>query len=346
VTESGDAFQELRRIKIAPADDPLSLVSEDDARRAWVEYPRICYVGPMFGAAEHVEGLRWKVLHHQNQMPQQCRDDLSSYFRRLAKVTEDPALRAECEAAYTKLEWEKVDELAAGGKRVRVIRIERFIRVRQVEQVAEPPRPTDHDPFDPERAEQDITKGFVMDPNEPSGWGDAAIRERVLPSAYPASLVSPEMYADSLRAIDDYPGGVLLPVEFAVGEREDGQRNWKPLGDTGPSVQGARRQLASSLRFRANQGRELGLSRADWLELGLPELDEATQRRYHEVADQIERERNLNQVRVPGRTFQIIRVMRLVRYSPDGPEPPRPSDPDPELPVEVLVQQEGIVIED
>lgn len=242
MTDSGDVFSRLRRLSIQPSDDPVLLMAEDDARRAWVEYPRLCAIGPVFGAAEQVEGQRWRVIDHHCTSPQQARDGLAHYFRVLASEEPDPAVRAEYVAAHTTLEWEKVDELSAGGRRVRVIRIERFIRAKDTEQVAEPPRSADLDPLDPEQAENDLTKGFVMDPDEPTGWGDAAIRTHVLASVYPAVLPD-DVRADSVRALNDHPGGVLLPVEFAIGERV-GDR-WEPIGHTRPTPSAASSPPAS-----------------------------------------------------------------------------------------------------
>jgi hypothetical protein len=340
MTESGDEISRLRRIAIAPPDDPVSLVAEGDDRRAWVEYPRLCYVGPAFGSAEQVDGLRWRILDHHASSPQQARDELAHVFRVLARETTNPVAHAEYQSAYTTFEWKKVDELTAAAKRVRVIRIERIIRARTGERTAEPPRPADLDPFDADNAKHDRTKGLVMDPGEPSGWGDAAMLEHLLPSAYPAGVVPPEVRDDSVRALRSHPGGVLLPVEYAVGERSEGAP-WQPVGETCPTPSDARRQIAGHLRFRASKGANLNLAgELDWQEiqeaLGLPELEGEAQREYLRAADEIENDRRLHQVTVPGRGFQVIRVIRLVRFGPDGPEPPRPSDPDPDLPVELL----------
>jgi hypothetical protein len=340
MTESGDEISRLRRIAIAPQDDPVSLVAEDDARRAWVDYPRLCYVGPAYGSAEHVDGLRWRILDHHATSPQQARDELAHVFRVLARQASNPVVHAEYQSAYTTFEWKKVDELTAGPKRARVIRIERISRAKEEERAAEPPRPADLDPFNPARSRQDRTKGLVIDPAEPSGWGDAALLEHLLPSAYPAGAVPPEVRADSMRALRNYPGGVLLPVEYAIGERLPG-RVWQPVGETCATPSDARRQIASRLRFRASKGGNLNLAgELDWPAiqeaLGLPDLDEREQREYLRAADEIENDRELFQVTVPGRGFQVIRVIRLVRFGPDGPEPPRPSDPDPDVPVELI----------
>lgn len=339
MTDSGDVFSRLRRLSIQPSDDPVWLMAEDDARRAWVEYPRLCAIGPIFGAAEQVEGQRWRVIDHHSTSPQQARDGLAHYFRVLASEETDPDVNAEYVAAHLKFEWEKVDELTAGGRRVRVIRIECFIRAREAEQEAEPPRPADLDPLDPAQAEKDLTDGFVMDPDEPTGWGDAAIRTHVLSSVYPASLPD-DVRADSAQALEDYPGGVLLPVEYTIGEKIEDR--WEPMGHTRPTPSDARRHLATRLRFRASNGKNLGLPiELDWDALGLPELDEPTQKAYLRAAKRVEADRQGYYVSLPGREFQVIRVMRIVRYGVDGPEPPRPSDPDPDPPVEVQALENG-----
>lgn len=72
----------------------------------------------------------------------------------------------------------------------------------------------------------------------------------------------------------------------------------------------------------------------------MPVLDDADQRRYLRAADEVEADRAAFRVSVAGRDFQVIRVIQLVRVGPDGPEPPRPSDPDPDLPVEIAVQEQ------
>lgn len=340
MTERGEEISRLRRTRIAPQDDPVSLVAEDDARRAWVDYPRLCYVGPAYGSAEQVDGERWRILDHHASSPQQARDELAHVFRVHARQVSNPVKHAEYQSAYTTFEWKKLDELAAGGKRVRVIRIERIIRAKPESREAEPPRPADLDPFNPSKERQDRTKGLVLDPAEPSGWGDAALLEHLLPAAYPAGVVPPDVRADSIRALRRYPGGVLLPVEYAVGERAGGAL-WQPIGETSPTPSDARRQIAGHLRFRASKGGNLDLAgELDWAAiqeaLGLPELDDQAQRDYLRAADEIENDRKLFHLTVPGRSFQIIRVIRLVRFGPDGPEPPRPSDPDPDLPVELI----------
>jgi Family of unknown function (DUF5954) len=127
---------------------------------------------------------------------------------------------------------------------------------------------------------------------------------------------------DLARAARTHPGGVLLPPAFIVGELRRGR--WGPVQVTGlPTPQAARDSLVSHLRV--------------WIPYEL-DLDPGQRAVYAAAADTVEAER-ADEVTVAGRRFRVVRLERLVRIGLDGPEGLRPSDPDPQPPVMVQVQQ-------
>jgi hypothetical protein len=320
----GDDVERFRKIWIDPREDPVTAVVEDDARRAAVAYPKLAAGAPAYGSARSLGGDRWRIIYADDASPQAARDGLAHYFRKLAAQTEDPGWRREFEAAYTRLEWEKVDEISAGDQRVRVIRVERFIR--RGPDGPEPPRPTDPDKVDLPDGRDDRLAGLVIDPGAATGWGDASMKMDLLASAYPASAVPAPVRADSLRALEAYPGGVLLPVVFTCGELVDGGR-WEQAAGCYPTPSEARAGLAYRLRWDAT----------NWHELGIADPGERMRHEWLAIADRIDAGPS-NEIRLPDRTVRVVRVEQLVRFGADGPEPPRPSDPDHDLPVEVWAQ--------
>jgi hypothetical protein len=124
---------------------------------------------------------------------------------------------------------------------------------------------------------------------------------------------------DAVRAVERYPGGVLLPAAFMISERVDGEWKAQNPGGSDTTPQAARDGLAA------------------WLRVMAPftlRLSDEKRAEYARAADVLDEKRG-NSLSVDGRRFRVTRVERLIRIGPDGPEGPRPSDFDSQPPVEV-----------
>jgi len=106
--------------------------------------------------------------------------------------------------------------------------------------------------------------------------------------------------------------GVGIPEFFHAKEREAG--GWELFGYGNDTPQGSRDSLGSVFRLRASEAEKTG--------------DEGARRKWMAAALRMDRE-VVNDLRVRGERFRIVRASRFVRMGPNGPEPPRPSDPDP-----------------
>uniref|UniRef100_A0AAU2A024 DUF5954 family protein n=1 Tax=Streptomyces sp. NBC_00093 TaxID=2975649 RepID=A0AAU2A024_9ACTN len=106
--------------------------------------------------------------------------------------------------------------------------------------------------------------------------------------------------------------GVGIPEFFHAKEREAG--GWELFGYGSDTPQGSRDSLGSVFRLRATEAEKAG--------------DEGARRKWMAAALRMDRE-VVNDLRVRGERFRIVRASRFVRMGPNGPEPPRPSDPDP-----------------
>ncbi|MFG2194464.1 DUF5954 family protein [Streptomyces sp. NPDC048639] len=310
-------------IKVTHRDDPVSAVTEHDAWEAVDAFPYVAGIGPVFGCAEEFRG-RWRILTLGDGFPQMARDSLGAHFRLTAKEADeagDGAMAAELMAAALRLDWEVVNELTVARRRFRIIRTDQFTRMG--DDGPEPPRPTDPDrePAGESRAFSRRTKGFLIDPTAATGVSDGLLRLELLPLVYTSATVPPAVRADSLRALETHPGGVLLPTEFAVAEEVGGR--WQPMAAAGPAPQSARDTLAYYFR-------EMGPR--------ILRLNEAERAQFARAADRLDAER-CDELAVLGRRFRVVRVQQLIRVGPDGPEPPRSSDYDPYPPSEVQAQQ-------
>lgn len=153
-------------IRIEQRSDPVSAVTEDDARHRSFAYPTIMWGAPVFGFAEEVDG-RWRIIRLDVDAPQHARDGLASHFRRmfseLPQTDEHAAERAECETAYELLDWEPVNELTVNGRRYRIIRAQPFVRVGP--DGPDGPRPSDRDPYPPpaRQVQQLREEGVLVD---------------------------------------------------------------------------------------------------------------------------------------------------------------------------------------
>ncbi len=299
--------------------------ADEQAWRARGAYPDLCFAGgPAFGVAHERDQGGWQLHRHLSApFPQDARESMGAHFRLLAKdQPEDSAARSECLRAAERLDWEAVDEMTVLGARYRVVRADQFLRSGPYG--PEPPRPADRDAGEPGQAHglPDPAEGLVIDPVIPACMSEGMLTLELLDSMRQRGSVPPEVREDLARAARTHPGGVLLPPAFIVGELRRGR--WGPVQVTGlPTPQAARDSLVSHLRV--------------WIPYEL-DLDPGQRAVYAAAADTVEAER-ADEVTVAGRRFRIVRVERLVRIGPDGPEGPRPSDPDPQPPVMIQVQQ-------
>ncbi|MEU6505521.1 DUF5954 family protein [Streptomyces sp. NPDC046942] len=118
---------------------------------------------------------------------------------------------------------------------------------------------------------------------------------------------------EAWQATQRYPQlmGVMIAEYFRARECEAG--GWELLAAGADTPQDARDGLGSHFRMRAKEARDAG--------------DEAARRTWTAAARRMDRE-VVNEVRVRGERFRIVRASRFIRMGPNGPEPPRPSDPD------------------
>ncbi|MDG4793495.1 DUF5954 family protein [Micromonospora sp. WMMD1082] len=301
-------------INIERRDDPVSAVSEDDARRRSVAYPRLMWGAPIFGCAGEVDG-RWRIVGLDAEEPQHARDSLASHLRRLLSETPDTAehaaVRAAYKTAYEVLDWEPVNELAVGGRRYRIIRAQPFIRMGP--DGPEPPRPTDADPYPPGEAQRTTSpvNGFVIDPAAGTGLTDGLVRMEMVTASYQAESVPEDVRADSRRAVATHPNVVLLPVGFTVGGYVDGR--WRPRSlATYPTPQAARDAESFTI---ADIPRDENTSMEDLMEA-------------YARARAAHRPPRTDDFEVGGVRCRVTRVETFIRFGPDGPEGPRPSDRD------------------
>lgn len=323
-----DRVPAYQSIRVTAPPSWTAARADEQAWHARGAYPDLCFAGgPAFGVAHELEQGGWQLHpYFSASFPQDARDSMGAYFRRMGKDRpENSAARAECQRAAERLDWEVVDETTVLGTRYRVVRADQFIRSGPYG--PEPPRPTDPDPGQPGRAHElpDPAEGFVIDPVNPTGMSEGMLKLDLLDAMRQRGSVPAEIRDDLGRATRTHPGGVLLPPAFIIGELTRGR--WGPVRVTvSPTPQAARDSLVSHLRV--------------WIPY---DLDLAPEKRavYAAAADTIETERT-DEVTVAGRHFRIVRVERLVRIGPDGPEGPRPSDPDPQPPVMVQVEQSPV----
>ncbi len=105
--------------------------------------------------------------------------------------------------------------------------------------------------------------------------------------------------------------GVGVPEFFHARERESG--GWELSDHGGDAPQQARDSLGSHFRMRARQAEADARAAREWMAAAL--------RMDREVVDE---------VRLMGERFRIVRAAHFIRMGDSGPEPPRPGDPDPE----------------
>ncbi|WP_329586119.1 DUF5954 family protein [Kitasatospora sp. NBC_01250] len=321
MADLGEDVPGYRTIRMTALEAPVAVLADVEAWQARDAYPDLVSGGgPVFGVARELEAGGWR-LHRFfcNDTPQGARESMSVTFRKLAQAAEREGRTAdheECMAAAVRLDWEKIDEMTVLGTRYRVVRAERFIRTGP--DGPEPPRPSDPDPAGLGEGSEapDPGDGLVIDPVTPTGMSEGILKAELLALVRAEGTVPAEVRDDSRVAARTHPGGVLLPATFMSAERTAGR--WAPFsGADSTSPQGAREVLAVHLRVMAPIMHRLG-----------PKERAA----YTRAADRFEEER-ASDLKLAGRHWRIVRVERLVRFGPDGPEMSRPSDHDPELPV-------------
>ncbi|QHY97686.1 hypothetical protein SSPS47_21505 [Streptomyces sp. S4.7] len=119
---------------------------------------------------------------------------------------------------------------------------------------------------------------------------------------------------EAWRARERYPTivGMGLPVFVAATESERG--GWEILGSAGDTPQSVRDSLGSHFRRLANEAAEAGRA--------------GDRKKYRAAYEKLDRVA-VDELRVLGTRYRVVRVEQFIRLGPDGPEPPRPSDPDP-----------------
>ncbi len=303
--------------RVTGSEDAVTGAARSQALRAQRTHPTILWFGPAYGAMELTDG-GWLMSDMTTHMPQDVRDGLGWHFRRraLRRSTAEAARESYWEAS-ARLEEERLNDLTVAGRRLRVVRADRFLR----HNLSGPEGPRPSDPEEPPktwpglRAEDldGMTAGLL-------GWGHPPGSEPLLGEhweAVPDGLMVPEdVTRDARDALTAYPRIVLLPARFAVLEERHGY--WSALtSGTAATPSGARDTLAN------------------YCELGAPMLLPLTEREcavYREGAQHV-RAGHMNDLTVAGRRFRVARVETTVRVGPNGPEPSRPSDYDPQPPL-------------
>ncbi|QQN80058.1 DUF5954 family protein [Streptomyces sp. XC 2026] len=316
-----------RVISMTRFDDPVSVISDTEAWRARDTYPDIMGRGPMFALVEQEADGRWRVLLADEGNPQGCRDELARECRLRAAdavaVKDREAQRLWLTGAR-RMDWEKLNELKVGEHRFRIARGDMFIRMGP--DGPEPPRPSDPDPMRPGEGHRarPRTRGFLIDPAAATGMSEGMLRIDLLSFVYPSSRVPHDVRADSLRALQSHPGGVLLPPVFAITEFTEGR--WTPMTGGADTPQEIRDTLVTYLR---------DVAPAVYAEDAVPAAH------FRAAAKALAGTRR-DEVRCADRHYRVMRLERLIRVGPDGPESPRASDWDPELPVEAQAERDRL----
>ncbi|NBE52518.1 DUF5954 family protein [Streptomyces boluensis] len=331
----------LRPVTVRVPVEPVEAAVEADARDAAVRSNRLAVRGPLFGVAaqDTDDGSRWRVVVEVTHgYSQPARDALNSLLWFRAKdEAKDRAERRALLEAVTRLETERVDELAVLGTRYRVVRAEEYMTMGEHGDI-EMPRATDPEPLMPdwshEYRDARVDDGLVLDPDAPLSPVTAAERLSLRTLAYTGARFPAEVLRESAQAVESHPDILLMPVAFRIVERF-GDESWSPGSRLVVTAHDARRVLDFDLVWLLP--REHGLIPEDAEHIGPIRVDARTLIEegtdpavteltvFADAADRLRTER-LNEVVVHARTSRICRARRLLRWGPDGPEGPRPSD--------------------
>ncbi|PZG95832.1 PE-PGRS family protein [Streptomyces sp. NTH33] len=328
MTGYADRVPAYLSFRVAASEGPIAALADQEAWQARELYPELLGVGlPEFFYARERDAGGWELLGRcGDPEPQGARDSLGSHFRLRAKDAEeagDAEGRKTWTAAALRMDREVVDEIRVRGERFRIVRASKFIRMGR--SGPEPPRPSDSDPGEVGEAYRlpSRTEGFVVDPYVSTGLSDGILKLDLVRFVGVAPGAPAQVREDAVRALERFPGGVLLPAVFMISEREDGEWKAHTPGSSDTTPQTARDGLAA------------------WLRVMAPftlRLSDEKRAEYARAADVLDEKRG-NSLGVGGRRFRVTRVERLIRIGPDGPEGPRPSDFDSQPPVEVHTRQ-------
>jgi len=206
---------------------PVATLADEEAWRARNDCLQLSFGGPVFGVAREREQGGWELLRGLAELaPRDARDSMDAHFRRLAQAATDSgdeAQREEWLRAAERMDWEAVNEMTVRGARYRVVRADTFIR--RGPAGPEPPRATDSDPGEAGWGHElaDPAARFVIDTVTSTGMAEGMLKVELLEAIYPEGSVPAEVRADSVRAVREHPGGVLLPAAYTTAELADGQ---------------------------------------------------------------------------------------------------------------------------
>jgi uncharacterized protein DUF5954 len=137
----------------------------DDSVRASRTHPGGVLLPVAFLAGERVNGQWGPVGIQTSPSPQCARDTLAGYLRVTFpwELRLDSAQRAVYAEAADRLDRDRADELAVGGRHFRIVRVERLVRIGA--DGPEGPRPSDPDPQPPVmvQAQQLRDQGLLTD---------------------------------------------------------------------------------------------------------------------------------------------------------------------------------------
>jgi hypothetical protein len=297
----------------------MAALTRQDAADALLAYPAAVPTGPVFAVVEEVPA-GWQVLRTGEYTPQAGRDTLGALLRQdAARLGQDGAEdtgrpRAELLGAAALLDTERHDELRVAGRRLRVARVEEFVRLGP--SGPEPPRPSDGDAQPPGHGYRgrDPVHGYTIVAEMP---GSPALLGELFDGLPARSNVAVDVWEQAHWALLTHPMVAVLPARFAVSEiKPSGE--WSMMTGASTSPQAARDTLATYFTHFAPDAAA---------------GDQQAVAAYAAAARLLEHQRPVG-LTVVGRHFQIIRVEQVMRMCEDGPELPRPSDYDPDPPVE------------
>lgn len=297
----------------------MAALTRQDATDALLAYPAAVPTGPVFAVVEQVEAV-WQVLRTGEYTPQAGRDTLGALLRQdAARLAQDESAetgpqRAELLAAAALLDPERHDELQVAGRRLRVARVEEFVRLGP--SGPEPPRPSDSDAQQPGHGHRgrDPAHGFTIVAELPGSWALLGERFDGLPAR---GNVSADVWEQAHWALLTHPMVAVLPARFAISEiKPSGE--WSMMTGASTSPQAARDTLATYFTHFAPDAAA---------------GDEEATAAYAAAARLLEHQRPVG-LTVAGRRFQVIRVEQVMRLCENGPELPRTSDYDPDPPIE------------
>lgn len=358
--DHGDAGPgRARPITVRVPVEPVEAAVEADAVDAVARIGNLVVRGPLFGVAaqDDGDGPAWRVIVAVTLgCPQQARDSLNSRLWFRAKDDADgPEERRALLAAVTRLETERVDEVAVAGTRFRIVRAEEYAAVGS-RGTMEGPRPTDPEPLAPDwsRASRgpEVDDGLVLDPTAPVTPTQVAEQLALRDLCYTGDRFPEDVRADSRRALDLHPDILLLPPSFTVVERST--NSWAPVSGPHASAHSARRSLDFALTWTWPRMRGLipidaavdvdARTEAEGDGAARPREDLAE---YAKAATAL-RAGRVNRLKFQGTVYQIARTRRLLRWGPDGPEGPRPSDVNSQDPMRLhpVLDEEGRIVSD